>query len=192
MKTDVEKWLTKDGKTFLKGIGIKKGHVVLDFGCSVGHYTIPVAKVVGEEGKVYAVDKDREALTQLMQIAKSEGLKNIEPMKTQGELKIKLEDEYVDVVLLYDILHYINREERKELYNDIYRILKIDGLLSIYPKHHKFDEPFWELADTELESLVKEIESANFCLHDKKFKKLIHDINYDKGYILNFTPSDKP
>jgi ubiquinone/menaquinone biosynthesis C-methylase UbiE len=191
MKRDIEIWLAKDGIKFLTEIGVKKGQVVLDFGCSVGHYTIPAAKVVGEEGKVYAVDKDRESLTQLMQIAKSKGLENIVPLTTSGTFKINLESNSVDAVLLYDILHYLCLEERRELYNEVYRILKIDGLLSIYPKHHKSDEPLWELSDIALESIIKEIENANFCFKSKSFKKLIHDNNYDKGYILNFTPLDR-
>lgn len=191
MKTDIEIWLAKDGKIFLKEIGVKKGQVILDFGCSVGHYTIPIAKVVGKKGKVYAVDKDREALTLLMQIAKLEGLENIVPITNSGEFKINLEDDTADVVLLYDILHYITLRERKRLYNEVYRILKIAGLLSIYPKHHKLDEPLWELSDMALESLIKEIENANFCFNSKEFKKLLHNDNYDKGYILNFAPLGK-
>jgi len=191
MKTDIGKWLAKDGKKFLKEIGVKKDQVVLDFGCSVGHYTIPVAKVVGKEGKVYAVDKDREALIQLMQIAKSEGLENIVPITTSGEFKINLENNSADVVLLYDILHYMSRKERRELFFDVYRVLKIGGLLSIYPKHYKSDEPLWELSDIELESLIEEIENANFCFKCKILKKLIHDNNYDTGYILNFIKNEK-
>ena len=191
MQKDIEKWLAKDGTTFLKEIGLKNGQVILDFGCSVGHYTIPAAKVVGKEGKVYAVDKDREALTQLLQIAKSEGLENIVTMTSSGEFKIHLQSNSVDAVLLYDILHYLCLEERRELYNEVYRVLKIDGLLSIYPKHHKSDEPLWELSNIALESIIKEIEDANFCFKSKNIKKLIHDNNYDKGYILNFTPLDR-
>ncbi|MCK4295810.1 MAG: class I SAM-dependent methyltransferase [Candidatus Marinimicrobia bacterium] len=139
MKTDLEKWLASEGKIFLKEIGVEKGQVILDFGCGVGHYTIPVAKVVGKEGKVYAVDKDSEALNQLMQTAKSEGLKNIEPINTQEELKIELKDESVDVVLLYDVLHYM--DQRRKILDEIRRVLKPGALLSVYPKHHKFDDP---------------------------------------------------
>ena len=191
MKNEVKKWIEEDGQNFLKEIGINKGHTVLDFGCNVGHYTIPVAKVVGKESKVYAVDKDSEALTQLMQTAKSEGLENIVPITTSGEFNINLKNESVDVVLLYDILHYINLKERRKLYNEVYRILKISGFLSIYPKHYKLDEPLGELSDTELESLIQEIENKNFCFNSKVFKKLIHDDNYDTGYILNFKPLNK-
>ena len=191
MKNEVKKWIEEDGQNFLKEIGINKGHTVLDFGCNVGHYTIPVAKVVGKESKVYAVDKDSKALTQLMHTAKSEGLENIVPITTSAEFNINLKNESVDVVLLYDILHYINLKERRKLYNEVYRILKISGFLSIYPKHYKLDEPLGELSDTELESLIQEIENENFCFNGKVFKKLIHDDNYDTGYILNFKPLNK-
>ena len=37
----------------LKAVGIKKGQTVLDFGCGEGNYTIPAAKLVKNEGKVY-------------------------------------------------------------------------------------------------------------------------------------------
>lgn len=36
----------------LQRIGIKSAQSVLDFGCGSGTYTIPVAKIVGEQGKV--------------------------------------------------------------------------------------------------------------------------------------------
>jgi ubiquinone/menaquinone biosynthesis C-methylase UbiE len=187
MGTDIEKWIEGDGEVFLKDIGIREGQLILDFGCGVGHYTIPVAKVVGKEGKVYAVDKDREALDKLTQIAESKGLRNIFIISTSGDLKIDHKDESIDTVLLYDVLHYMQPQERREIYNEVYRILKIDGLFLVYPKHHKRDESLWNLADMELEDIIKEIESADFYLKRKCFKTLIHDDNYEKGFILNFT-----
>lgn len=192
MKTDLEKWFAKEGEFYLKKNGVRSGQFVLDFGCNVGHYTIPIAKVVGKQGKVYAVDKDEQALDQLMQEATAKGIKNIIPIITSGEFKIKLESNHVDVVLLYDVLHYLSSEERRELYREVYRILKIGGLLSIYPKHYKLDEPLWELSDMELESLIKELENANFCFRGKDFKKLLHNDNYERGYILKFTLLSKP
>jgi ubiquinone/menaquinone biosynthesis C-methylase UbiE len=186
MGTDIEQWLEGDGEVFLKDIGIRKGQLILDFGCGVGHYTIPAAKAAGKQGKLYAVDKDREALDKLTQIAESKGLRNIFIIRASGRLKIDMKDESIDTVLLYDVLHYMRPQERRKIYNEVYRILKIDGLLSVYPKHHKWDESLWNLADMELEDVIKEIESANFYLKRKCFKTLIHDDNYDKGFVLNF------
>ncbi len=187
MNTDLKKWLAGEGQIFLKEIGVKKGQAVLDFGCGSGHYTIPAAKVVGDEGKVYALEKDNGTLGTVAQTAKLEGLKNIIFLKTLRELKAALENELVDAILFYDVLHYMNANERREIYKEVYTILKNDGFLSVYPKHYKADEPLDNFADMKLEDIIKEIESAGFKLKSKSFKKLIHDDNYDKGVILNFT-----
>lgn len=185
MEVDVERWLKEEGEVFLKEIGIQKGQIILDFGCGVGRYTIPAAKVVGEEGKVYAVDKERGSLDKLMDSAKSAGLKNISPIETSGDLKLDLEDESVDGVLLYDVIHYI--EERGKLFDEVYRVLKNDGFLSVYPKHHRLDEPLWTLADLGLEDIIEQIERANFYLERKSLGRLIHDDSYNRGYVLNFS-----
>ena len=184
MKTDIEKWLKEDGEKFLKDVGIRKGQVVLDFGCGVGHYTIPAAKVVGKKGKVYALDEDEGLLDELRKTAGSECVKNIEIVKAPGKLKIPIKDEFIDVVLLYDVLHYI--EKRRKIIDEIHRVMKTDGLLSIYPKHHKLDSPLSGLANLSLEDIIKEIEVSNFYLERKSFKRLVHDDNYNKGYVLNF------
>jgi len=187
MPTDIERWLRQEGMVFLADIGIKRGQRVLDFGCGAGTYTIPVAKVVGKEGKVYALDKDTEVLNQLEQTAKSEGLKNIVSIVDQSEeLKINLEDESIDAMLLYDILHYMQPEKRRRVYENGYRILKPGAILSVYPKHCKSDEPLWNLSNMELEDVISELNGANFVLEKKFFKNLIHDNHYQRDTILNF------
>ena len=188
MELDLKEWLKEKGKVFLKNIGIKENQVILDYGCNVGHYTIPSAELVGKEGKIYAVDKDVELLNELMRTAKTKGLKNIIPIHDQSkELKIDLKNESIDAVLLYDVLHYMNVAERKKIYNECYRVLKTDALLSVYPKHNKLDGPLWNLSDMQLEDVIKEIEKAKFHFEGQFYKKLIHDNNCNMGYILNFT-----
>lgn len=122
----------------LKDVGIKAGQVVLDFGCGSGTYTVPAARIVGDKGKVYALDKDSEVLNKLMQRAKSAGLNNIGRMDAQGELEIGLADGSVDVVLLFDVFHsyYFPRpEDRRKLLDEVHRICKADALVLVYPKH---------------------------------------------------------
>jgi len=181
MRSDVEKWLREKGEIVFKEIGIKKGYIILDFGCGPGNYTIPVAKAIGKEGKTYALDKDETDLSKLTQRVKFFGLENIEKIKTSGELKIPLENESVDVVLLYDVLHiyYFSQGERKKLLKEVYRVLKPNTLLSVYPKH------------MELEEIKKEVEDANFYFENKYFKTLIHEDSYTDDYILNFRKADK-
>jgi len=118
----------------LERIGIRRGQAVLDFGCGSGTYTIPAAKIVGERGRVYALDKDKEALDALMQRGESAGLKNIERIKTSGEIKIGLTDESVDVVLLFDVFHsfyFPQADDRRRLLGELYRIMKPSAFLSI-------------------------------------------------------------
>jgi len=161
----------------LKGVGIRKGQVVLDFGCGSGTYTIPAAKIVGEQGRVYALDKDGKTLDELMQKAELAGLKNIERIETSGELKFGLADGSIDLILLFDVFHsyyFPQADDRRRLLEEIYRILKWDGFISVWPKH--------------MESEAKdEIRNANFYLEEEHSEMLIHDNkNLEKGRILNF------
>ena len=41
------------------------GAVVADLGCGPGYFTIPMAELVGEGGKVYAIDSDRKSIQKL-------------------------------------------------------------------------------------------------------------------------------
>lgn len=190
MKTDVERWIKNDGEEFLRRIGIKEGYVVLDFGCNEGHYTIPAAKVVGNKGMVYAIDIDKGPLDRLKRMAEKEGLENILIIQNSGE-NIPLKNESVDVVLLYDVLHYMNKSKRKRLFNEVYRILRQDGFLSVYPRHTLENHPLWEFADVTLEEVRKEIEDANFNFIRSFLTILIHDENYTKDHVLNFGKSKK-
>jgi len=154
-----------------------EGQLVLDFGCGSGTYTIAAAKIVGEQGRIYALDKDKEALDELMQKAESVGLKNIEGMETSGKIEIDLADDSTDVVLLFDVFHhhyFPQVAERKRLLEEIYRILKSDGFISVWPKH----------MESEAED---EIRNANFYLERESSEMLIHDDNdRERGQILNF------
>jgi ubiquinone/menaquinone biosynthesis C-methylase UbiE len=167
----------------LQQIGIKRGHTVLDFGCGLGMYTIPAAKIVGEQGMVYALDKDKEALDELMQKAESAALKNIKRMETSGKLEIDLADESVDVVLLFDVFHsfyFPQAEDRRRLLGEIYRIIKPSAFLStsVWPN---LIEPGTE----------DEIKNADFRLEKEISQTLNHDDkNLEKRRILNFRKRD--
>jgi ubiquinone/menaquinone biosynthesis C-methylase UbiE len=179
---DLKNWLEKDGEDFLKAIGVKKGQVVLDFGCGEGHYSIPAAKVVGEKGRIYALDKDRQAIDQLAKLMKKNRITNIEVIKRES--KTSLMNDSVDFILCYDVVHYL--KDRAPVYSELYRVLKPKGIFSLYPKHHKNDSPLMELAQMKLEDIIREVEEAGFSLQGRLLKSLIHDDYYDEGYILHF------
>ncbi len=185
MNDDVRKWIEKDGVDFLKKIGLKKGQAVLDFGCGEGHYTIPAARVVGKEGKVYGLDKDTMRLTGLKEMAKIRAMENIEILNRHSE--IPLENNSLDAVLCYDVIHYQDKKERAAFYKEIHRVSKRKGIFSVYPKHHKQDYPLDKLADISLEEIIREIEGSAFRLRENLRCNLLHDNGYNEGVVLNFS-----
>ena len=188
MKDITEKWIREDGERFLKRIGIKRGQRVLDFGCGRGNYTIPAARTVGEEGLVYALDKDKNALDELMQRAELIGLKNIQRIGTSGELEIGLDNESVDVVLLCDVLHYYyfpRAEDRRKLLAEVYRISKSNALLSLCPTHlQSYMEP-------KLEDVEREIQEVNFYLESEYSEMLMAHNNLEKVQVMNFRKGNR-
>ena len=179
-------WETTDGVEFLKRVGCKSGQAVLDFGCRVGHYTIPAAKVVGNDGVVYAVDKDPTALDELQQKASHLNLKNIRIVNTSGQTEIGLDNDSTDVVLFYDVLHYHKKGDREKLYTEAYRILKQNGLLSVYPKHTLGDNPEMEFMDLTVEKIKQEIQDSDFVFDKKQCGLISHDNSLNQGCVLNF------
>jgi len=158
---DLESYALK----ILEKSGIKQGESVLDFGCGSGAYAIPAAKIVGGKGEIYALDKDKHALDELMATARRAGLENIKRIDSSGNLKIELEDESVDSVLLFDVFHsyyFPENHQRNKLLGEIQRVLKPGGALLVYPKH----------METEAE---KEIRSLNFPVQTTCSGTLIHD-----------------
>ena len=163
----------------LRQVGIKRGQTLLDFGCGYGTYAIPAAKIVGVRGIVYALDKDKEILDKLMQKAVSQSLRNIEKMVMMDGIEIELTNDFVDVVLLFDVFHsfyFPYKDDRRRLLNEIYRIMKPSAFLSI---------SLWSnLMEDKSEN---EIKNAKFRLAKETIETFTKDSKYlEKRRILNF------
>ena len=183
---DEKRWLNIDGPEFIAKIGISAGNTVIDFGCGDGYYTFPAARIVQAEGRVYALDND-EVTVQKIKRKAAEGLfENIIPLLVPADSSIGLGQEIADVALLYDVLHYLQKSARKDVYAELHRLLKYEGLLSVYPKHYKSDSPMWSLAEMSLQDIIKEITGMGFRFRNKHYEKLFHFHSYTSGYILSF------
>lgn len=186
MTTAMEKWEKEDGVKFLHQIGIQEGQAVLDFGARVGHYTIPAALAVGMSGRIYAVDKERAALDELTRKAERLNLTNVQIVRTNGRLTLDFKDESIDVVLLYDVLHYLPRDQREQLYGEIHRLLKRGGWISVYPKHVIEDAPLDQFRHLHWQDVRKEIEAQCFRLLEKHCDIISHDDFLMQGCVFNF------
>ena len=111
-------WLTRDNREqeercslMLANLGVKRGMTICDMGCGNGFYTLQLAKMVGEEGKVYGVDIQPEMLTFLQQRSAAENVTNIEP--TLGTFTDpKLPKGKIDLILLVDVYHEFSNPEQ--------------------------------------------------------------------------------
>lgn len=186
MEDTMKKWERRDGVLFMKSVGVKMGHCVLDFGCRVGHYSIPAALAVGCSGIVYALDKHQEPLDELVKKAQQLGISNVRTIRTSENIDISLESNTVNVVLLYDVLHYFAVPDRKRLYAEVGRVLRTDGLLSVYPKHTVLDMPAKEFANVSLSDIEREIRMSGFEPDGRLDATVSHDDMLESGLVLNF------
>ncbi|MHC1597336.1 MAG: class I SAM-dependent methyltransferase [Methermicoccaceae archaeon] len=163
-------------RTLIK-IGVGENKQILEFGCGSGTYTIPLAEIAGSKGKIYALDKDEIVLKKLKKKIEDRGLKNVKILHTKGGGSIPLNDESVEIVILYDVFHdfyFPQGSDRRKLLDEIHRVLRPEGFLSVWPKHMERDAE-------------GEIEDANFVLMEKHVGELIHDdFHFERGQILNF------
>ncbi len=120
----------------LQEVGIKEGQTVLDYGCGSGSYAIPAARIVGEKGRIYALDIHPLAVKAVERKARKERLTNITTILSDRDAG--LPDESIDVVLLYDTIHQIG--DKRALLKELCRVMKSNGLLSILVERMKVED----------------------------------------------------
>lgn len=120
-------------ESIVKKSGIKKGQMVLDYGCGPGSYSVVAAKLVGDKGRVYAADADDDVINYIRKIIKSNP--NIETIKTDCDTN--LPDKSIDTVFLFDVYHCL--EQPEQVMKELHRVLKDEGVLS-FSDHHIKDE----------------------------------------------------
>ncbi|MEA2097808.1 MAG: methyltransferase domain-containing protein [Patescibacteria group bacterium] len=130
----------------IKKFRITKGMVVADFGCGAGYFTIPIAKLITNSGKVYAIDVLNSSLESVSSKAKIYGLLNIETIRANVEIinGSKIEDKTVDLVVLANILFQCNDynsviSEAKRVTKENGKIVIIDWIPDKVPLGPKFE-----------------------------------------------------
>ncbi|MFX0141161.1 MAG: class I SAM-dependent methyltransferase [Candidatus Hodarchaeota archaeon] len=134
--------------------GIKVGDFILDYGCGPGGYTIAAAEIVGVSGKVYAADIHPLAIKKVQIKANKKKLKNVETILTK--CKTNLEDNSIDVILCFDVLHGIN--DKDCILKEFYRVLKLRCIFSFDDHHMKENEIIETITSTGLFKLIEKNE----------------------------------
>ncbi|MBM3255939.1 MAG: class I SAM-dependent methyltransferase [Candidatus Moranbacteria bacterium] len=131
-----------DPETVAADWNIKKGEVVADLGCGGGYFTIPTARMVGDEGKVYAVDVMEGPIESVKSRAYLAGLSNIIAIRADLEGKESL-SKWVkagecDKVLLANVLY--TSKKKNAIISEARRILKKKGNLIVVEWKKKIEE----------------------------------------------------
>lgn len=131
---EFREWLRDNAGEILSRVGVGKSRTVVDYGCGPGIFSVAAARAVGQAGRVYALDVRDRALERLHALAVQDGLTNLSTMLIdKSTVSVALGDGTADVVLLYDVLQKI--ADKDGLMRELHRILKPEGILSVFPMH---------------------------------------------------------
>jgi ubiquinone/menaquinone biosynthesis C-methylase UbiE len=119
--------LVRNPNKLLKAAGLEEGHKVLEVGCGPGFFTIPAARIVGDEGHVYAVDIHPRAVERVKKKIEKEALSNITASCINAS-DTGLPGESVDLAFLFG-LRYIAGGLENVIF-ELRRVLKPGGILS--------------------------------------------------------------
>ena len=111
--------------------GIKPGMTVMELGCGSGAFTPFIARVVGEHGKVYAVDIQLAMLRQLerkLSKAENQDITNIE-LKQASAYALPFDEASLDLVYMVTVLQEI--PDRSRALREVRRVLKAGGILAV-------------------------------------------------------------
>ena len=116
----------------VKNFGITEGITLVDYGCGPGRYTTRFAKLVGDKGKVYAVDVQPLAVEAVKKKIQRLHLTNVEPVLANG-YNSGLPDHVADRVAAIDM--FFSVRDPNIFLKELHRITKPDGVLIIDDGH---------------------------------------------------------
>jgi ubiquinone/menaquinone biosynthesis C-methylase UbiE len=126
LDTKIRRWF-QNPQTILRPY-VKEGMTVLDLGCGPGFFTIDMAQMVGETGRVIAADLQEGMLKKLKNKIAGTEFQDRVVLHTCLEEKIGITEE-VDFILAFYMVHEAPYQDK--FFKDIKTILKTSGLMLI-------------------------------------------------------------
>ena len=98
---------------------VEKDMHVLDIGCGMGFFSIPMAKLLGENGHVLAVDLQDKMIKSLNHRALKAGLSNKIKTKICSSQSLEIDDfiEKIDFALAFAVVHEV--PDKKNLFREL-------------------------------------------------------------------------
>lgn len=124
---------------------ITEGMIVLEPGCGMGFFTLPLARMVGPKGRVVAADIQTKMLDVLERRARKAGLVDCIELRVIKADGMGLDDlsEKVDFTAAMHMLHEVR--DQASFFNEVYKVSKPGGkVLIVEPKGHVNRDSFEE------------------------------------------------
>jgi arsenite methyltransferase len=112
----------------ISALALKSGMQVADLGAGGGYFTLRVARAVGREGKVYAVDINAELLEIVKASVSKAGLSNVVLIHAREDDSM-LPEKSVDLIFVRNVFHHLPDQEK--YFRDIKPRLKPGGRVAI-------------------------------------------------------------
>lgn len=120
--------LLRDPYEALTAAGVQPGQKVLEVGCGPGFFTVPAAQMVGEQGRVCALDVNPLAVERVRQKVEDAGVTNTEVILANAA-ETHLPDESFGLVLLFGFVRPIG--DMDSIWAELHRVLQPLGVLSV-------------------------------------------------------------
>jgi arsenite methyltransferase len=172
-----DQWQQRD--RVIQSLQIRPGDRVADIGSGSGYFVFPLAKAVGPDGKVYAVDVDPAMNDLVAKRAKNERTVNVEVILAKPDDPI-LPPAGIDLIFSSNTYHHI--DNRISYLANLRKYLRPNGRIAII----EFDRRGWLQGMwkhyTPSEFIKKEMEQAGYSLQ--------HEFNFlDRQSFLIFEPN---
>ena len=152
--------LIQPPKELIEKLGITPSHIVVDFGCRPGYFTVDLAK---KAKNVVAIDVSLEMLKKAQNKTKKAHIKNVKFLQSNGKT-IELSDGSVDLILLVTVFHEIG--DSQAVLKEFSRILKPNGRVAIVEVIKKGTFAFAPMQNPE--ALTAQVEADGFKLQEMK------------------------
>ncbi len=162
-------WLIRDQREreercslVLEQLGVRTGMTVCDMGCGNGFYSLKLARLVGPNGRVFAVDIQPQMLFMLRARAEEDGIENITPLLASVH-DPRLPRASTDLILLVDVYHELSHPER--VLGALRRALKPKGLVVLVEYRDEDPKvPIRPLHKMSKRQIIRELDANGFKL----------------------------
>jgi len=179
-----ERELEENATRAFEQLQLKKGMRVCDLGCGNGYWTLPIARKIGDDGTVYAVDIQVEMLQQLKARLGRGRITNVEPVLGDVDNPRLPQDVSIDLVLLVDVYHEFSHPE--SMLWAIRNSLSPDGVVALLEyREEDPNVPIKPLHKMSKQQIMREYKANGF--------KLVREFNdLPWQHLMFFARDDSP